>query len=748
MILFRKMLRDIRLQKEPCIAIFLMMFLGAFVFSGFGSEWMGMQKSAQQFYKETNMADVWVYGKSFQKQDVKRVKQERAIQDIEERSVVDAQIVGKPKAKLQINVLKENRISKMHVVKGKPYQANQKGLWLDDTFAQENHIHVGDTITITLHGTRITQNVVGRVLSPDEVYASQDGSAIPDHRNNGYAFISAKTLPFTIPYTQLLIKSNAPSSVQGIMDQDMPSSFFVVNTRKEQVSYKTLQDKIKQHQEIGAIFPLIFLLVAVLTTITTVTKMMMSQRTSIGVFKALGFPRRKIQVHYLSHVTLIAALGGLLGYAIGPLVLPAFIYSIMKKLFVLPSWNTSYVLVNFVVILLAILMCFLSGWYVGRKQCMQRTISLFQPVIATHPYKIHVRKHPVKHFYSHYNLRDIRRNKIRTCIAILGIVGCSGLLLCALGLHDSMEHMMDMEFHTLQTFEERVSINQQANVDQIKKMMAGSAIEERQVQIKKKSIIKTGTQRIQEDTRYQALYHDGKVDKTLPKNGIALSYNLAKSLSVHKLDTIAWRTMGSLTWHYGVVSMIYHTPLTQGLVMSVDELQKEHDVFLPNAIVGKTLHNTNVNGVLAKKTLHDMRANVQSLLDSLTSIILMLSLVAILLGFVVLYNMVTMFYMEIQHDMATLKVLGFQSRRLRTLMRQQNLWICALGFVGGVPFGIALVYVILATMEDAMDITIYITGRTIVCCLIASLVVSILSVEIIAKRITKLDMAQALKAMD
>ena len=751
--LFRKMLRDLRANLSQFLAIFLMIFLGVFIYTGVNSEWNGMRVNSQDFYQETRLADVWVYGTGFTKQDVKQVKELSEVREVTRRTVIDTASAENKKQKIALYLGESNALSQPKTMKGESYSPKKDGIWLDQTFAKENHIQVGDRYSLQANGLTITKTVKGLILHPELVYQNADGNILPDHKNNGYALISMKHFADhdMVPYTQLLIKTSEPQKMEKLVSDKLGKSSLAFVTKKDLLSYSMMEDEITQHQAFGEVFPIVFLLIAVLTTLTTVSKMIMNQRLQIGILKALGFKNRKIIFHYFSHVTSIAILGAILGFLCGPIIVPALIYPMMKAVYILPQLNAVALDSSLYMVIGSVGICFLSAFGVCYRRLKEKPANAFHTTNISYKQPKVKQNKLMKHlnFYAQWNLRDMLRNKIRSLIAVIGVAGCMGLLVCAFGMQDSMNHMMDMMFHELQTFDMRVQIDETADVPALKAKMKGTAVQESAVELKHNQIKKTGSLTVQESTKYLKLQNQDLDTITLPKAGVALSYKLAKSYHLKAGDTISWRMIGSKTWTESKIDAIIHTPSAQGITMSTNGFLQSGHAFQPTSVVGKDANIKKRSGIKSSQYLKsDIENSMDQMLDGMNLMIAILILGAVVLGIVVLYNIGSFSYTEKIHDMATLKVLGFRNIQVKKLLRQQNLWLTVIGVLLGLPFGYALIYTVISTVGESMDMLIIIQPVTYIGCSLATLLVSTLVMRTVSRKIKKIDMVSALKAME
>ena len=144
----KKMFRDIKLNKSQFIAIFLMVFLGVLVYGGVRSYMDGMINTAEVFYRENNLEDLNVVGNNFSKDDLEKIKNMENVNDAERKLTITGTMEYKEDRFLQLNFIEENKISKFYVMDGEGFDVNKSGVWLDNFYAQNNDLKVGDTIKI------------------------------------------------------------------------------------------------------------------------------------------------------------------------------------------------------------------------------------------------------------------------------------------------------------------------------------------------------------------------------------------------------------------------------------------------------------------------------------------------------------------------------------------------------------------------------------------------------------------------
>ena len=148
----KKIFRDIKLNKMQFLNIFIMVFLGVFVFTGIHAYMDGMDKSAEKYYKENNLQDIWIDGAGFSSQDLENIKNIDNVKNAERELTLTANLdkINEEEKKditLETNFIESNEISKMYIVEGEKFKKDNDGVWFDSYLAKSLNLKVGDSIT-------------------------------------------------------------------------------------------------------------------------------------------------------------------------------------------------------------------------------------------------------------------------------------------------------------------------------------------------------------------------------------------------------------------------------------------------------------------------------------------------------------------------------------------------------------------------------------------------------------------------
>lgn len=704
--LWKKMLRDVLHQKSQFFSIFFMCFLGMFIYSGIDGEWRGMKQESERLYEQAQLADAIVYGETPALVELDFIKQR------ETRLMVYAKDITKDEHDLHVYALQEGELSSMVITEGEAYSPTKDGIWLDAEYAKANGLSLNDALTLQIGEHTLTKTIIGLGYHPDYIYALKDESSmLPDHLTFGFAFISKLQEPLlnNVPDNMTYLTSDLQEEALKLELQKHTAAQLLVKSEFPGVS--VMQSEIEQHRSIGGIFPVIFFLIAMLTTLNTMRKMILNQRIQLGTLKALGFHKRKLYLHYASHILVVSALGCGLGTICGPLIVPALIFTMQKEMYALPNWyglvDSSVWLLCGCSIVLCVKICICSIHLEMRETaaaCMRpKEIKVYG---TTHTLSQRTNQ---KHFYLRWNLRDLKRNKARALMAVVGIFGCSALLCASLGLMDSIQSMLEDEYQVLQTYETKIIVSQALSEQQLKEWKQefhASAIQEATGIMKCDEEQTSIPMLILEDTRYRKL--DAlKPDQELPVDGVSISRKLAAEYDLSASDSIKLRLSGSSTWIDVKIKSIHQAPLGQGIIMSDQAYTKlTKQTMKPTALL------SGMNDIVLQagmdKLLHqeDLAKDTDTMMEAMLVLIGVLILAAFLLGTVVLYNFTSLSYYERFRDMATLKVLGFKKQPIRQLMISQNVCLCTIGVVLGIPFGYVMVSFMASTLSQDMDLLV------------------------------------------
>ncbi|PWB86853.1 ABC transporter permease [Methanobrevibacter thaueri] len=753
--LFKKMLRDIRKHKAQFLSIFLMAFLGVFVFAGVGGESVGLEVNVNDYYNDTNLADGWIYSININDLFLYQVDCLGATTQMERQLVVDSVADFSNDPEITLHFVENNTISKFYLLQGEPLDIDDKnGVWLDKSFADAKGLKVGDNITFKFEGHEIEKEIKGIGYSPEYVYHASQSSVIPDFSKMGFAYMSYKAFPEdNISYNVLNVKfDGTPENYNDLLSYHMDGYYSSFVERSEHVSVNQFSEEMDQHKMMSGIFPVVFILISMLILLTTMTRIITHQRTQIGILKASGFKDRSIIFHYVSYGFWLVLVGAILGLILGPMTLPQLFYPSMSATYKLPSWEPAWSM-NFVyVAALMVLMSIFVSYYAVKSISDEKpadTIRPKAPKISTTGFVEKLGIWDKLSFNVRWNWRDAKRNKFRALMTIIGVIGCSALLVCAFGMYDGMNDLKEWEFNQINHYDSKLVIDDEAamsEIDDVASEVNGDKIMESAIEIESGSVKKSGSLMVLNNTDLVTPTDYDWNPIKIEDNEVSISQKMADMLDVGVGDTVKWHIMGSDKWVKTKVDKIHADPTSQGLIMSSDKLEDLDLNYTPTSIVTTEHVDKNYSAIKTANSMKDMTGSWDELTEAMWLLIYILIFFASLLAVVVLYNLGLLSFTEIEREIATLKVLGFKTGALRKLLLTQNLWFTAIGFLLGLPVGYFILKIMWESSGDSFYILPSISPANFILSAVITFALSILVNLMFSRKIKKLDMVESLKS--
>lgn len=761
--LLRKLWRDLLQNKTQFLSIFLMSFVGMWIFVGLDAESSGAERAVNAYYEEYNLADLWVQGADFSEDDLKSVLSAKGVKKAERRFLLNgtAELEGNPY--LYIGFLTSNDISKLVLKQGEAYKEGKDGIWITGDFAKAKRLEIGDTLSVKIKGQKAASIIRGFIESPEYVYYISDTDMMyPDYTKYGLVFLSDTQYPDQAHpvYNQILIDADGSVDLQAMKEEVealLDRDDVVVTDRKQNTSYQTFDSEVSQHKAMGVMFSTVFLLIALLGIVTTMARVTSNQRTQIGTMKALGFSKWVITKHYVSYGLVISLVGSLLGAWVGYYTFPELILSMFEGVYKVPNLRGAFTSSSALAIVFAVVISTFVSFLACRKELADPpavTLKPAAPKKIRHSALEKSRFWLMLNFSTQWNLRDVLRNKVRSIMGIVGVTGCTMLMLCAFGCRDAVKGMVDKMYGELLTGENKIMLSSEtdyAEAFDYAKQYGGQMVEEAAVEFLSDSARKNGTVTVVDNGNYIHFQDETLKNIPLTQNGIALTRKMAQNLNVKQGDFIKWHVIGDDEWQYTRISQIYRDPSMQGIAMTRDTFESLEYTFMPTSIwtnksVPKSLSDE--DAVQAVLNVAEMKSGFHENMEMMNVMIGMMVTGAVVLGLVVLYNLGVLSFVEKMREIATLKVLGFKSIRIRGILQKQNIWLTVLGILFGIPIGYGLLLLICGTMSETMDLIPVISMLSYFYSVGGTFLVSIGVNLMLSGKVKTIDMVDALKGVE
>ncbi len=784
--LIRKMLRDIRKNLSQFITIFLMVMIGVMAYSGIKAYMGGMQKTSDKFYSENNLFDLNVMG-DLNHDDLDKIKEIDNVKDAELKLSVTA-TTDKDKT-LLLNFIESNNISKFYVYEGEEFDYNKSGIWLDNYYCEENNINVGDTVLVKYDTMVLHEKVLGKINVPDHLYDTRDESELyPDRKEFGFAYMSTneitedyiKSLVIKegnipeeyfdmimpnfnykdyIPFSSIMVdvkNNNKRDKVKDEIEDKIKNAKAIINV-EDTASYTAYQGEIDEGKTYVGVFSGIFLFIAMLSVITTMTRVVKNQRVQIGTLKALGFSNNRILFHYIGYGFWISVFASILGLILGYFAIGKIFIKTEMDFFEIPNGAPTMDITSYYVAIIVILIVGLITYITGRsilKENPAETLRTKIPSIKGHALNITKRGIFKKlSFSSKWNVRDILRNKMRTFMGLAGVVGCAALIVCSFGMLDSMNFFVKLQFEDLYNFDYKLNIKEDITNKELKIIYdkyGDNTSESLGIEIKDKSGKRESNNIFVTDAGNYVRFVDNKNKiKSKPSDdGVYVTYKLASNKGYKLGDKITWHIYGDDKYYTSKIVGFNKDPQNQNVSMTRKYLESLGIEYKPDALytnndLSKTKEIKNIETI---QDINSLKEGMTGMLSMMKTMLIMIISIAILLGGIIIYNLGILSYTEKQYQFATLKVLGFKDKQIERIFVKQNNWIAILSIIIGLPGGYYLTdWLFKTAIEEHYDFGACISFKTYVISAIGTFIVSYVVSKFLARKIKKIDMVTSLK---
>ncbi len=783
----RKMLRDIRKNLSQFITIFLMIMIGIMAYSGIKAYMGGMQETRDKFYSENNLYDLSVMG-YLNHDDLKTIKGLNNVNDAELKLSVTA-TTNNDKT-LLLNFIESNNLSKFYVLEGEEFDANKSGIWLDNFYCLENEIKVGDTVLVKYDGMELHEKVLGRINVPDHLYDVRDESELyPDRKEFGFAYMSTneitedyikslvmKEVNITdenvfkmvmpnfkyknyIPFSSIMVDVKDKSKVDDvkeIIEDKVENAKAIINV-EDTSSYVAYQGEIDEGKTYVGVFSGIFLFIALLSVITTMTRVVKKERVQIGTLKALGFSNRRILLHYIGYGFWICIIACIIGLILGYFAIGNIFLSTEMDFFEIPNghpaMDSSCYYVAAIVVLVVALITFITCRSI-LKENPAETLRTKIPSIKGKALNITKKGFFKKlSFSSKWNLRDILRNKMRTFMGFAGVVGCCALIVCSFGMLDSMNFFVKLQFEDLYNFGYKLNIKEDISNEEYNSLYEKYGSKTSQsigIEIRDKNGKRESNSILVTDAGDYLRFVDNKnrIKDKPTNNGVYVTYKLAETNNYKLGDEIEWHIYGDSKYYKSKIIGFNKDPQNQNVSMTKKYLESLGIEYKPDALyTNNDLSKTKeIKDIETIQNINSLKEGMTGMLSMMRTMLIMIIGIAILLGSVIIYNLGILSYTEKEYQFATLKVLGFKDKQIEKIFIKQNNWIAIISIIIGLPAGFYLTdWLFKTAIEEHYDFCAYITIRTYIIAAIGTFIVSYLVSKFLARKIKNIDMVTSLK---
>ena len=749
------------------LSLICMAFLGVGFYAGIQSSSPDMLKTLDNFYDENNVYDISVISNVGLTEDdllkLSKIKNVELAINIQEKDTYleieeNNYVVKLIEYNSQMNnvYIKEGRLPK-----------NSNEVSVDNALLENNNLKLGDNITIDGKKYSIVGNVISSLYFSAERPNSNLGSGKVDYYiyvyngsldleaySNIYITVKGakKYLTNSDSYKKLI--NNVKKGIDLIKDKQqdirydelysdiietsemygisIDESKFIkpkwyIYDRLDNTSYKELINASDNLKKIGNIFPIIFFAISVLVSLISMMRMIEEDRVENGTLKSLGYNSFHITLKYVIYSLLATTIGSSVGAIFGSYMIPSVIWNIYKKIFFIPKFiyllKSDY---NALGLWICILCICGTSVIVCIKNLREVPANLMRPKAPKSGKKILLERinfiwKKLK-FSDKITIRNIFRYKSRVITTILGIAGCTALILAGFGLKDSIKDVIDFQFNNIIKYDKLLMTNESINQIDIEKELLNDDKVENFTNVNTQNIKVLFNEEQQEVTMITPedfnnisksislidLKTNNIIDN-ISDNSCIISEKTAKLLDIDVGDKIS--LLDNDNNKYDIkVSYIIKNYINQYLYINKNTYNSLFKDYKINSVLISLKDEDKNSKDFDKKYISDgyaltivdnddIKSSMNDMLSSIDSIVAILIIAAASLAFVVLYNLSNINISERKREIATLKVLGFYPSEVDKYINRETVLLTILGIGIGLLFGSYLSHFIISTCE-------------------------------------------------
>ena len=736
---FKDALRELWNTKGRYISLIIIIMLGTASVVGIQASAINMRDAAEKSYKASRLYDIQLKSSTgFSDEDVLSIYEMHGVANVMPTYIFDVYIdVRNELRPIRTYALPDSQ-NIVELISGR-FPENAGECVVERRVLREARLSVGDTISFTLdnmdayHGALEQADfiITGVVESPLYITFERGRTSLGNGTLRYYAYLHPEAYKLGV-YTDIYVLMEESSHIHNVSDEYKANAniwkaafeavypeWFVL-TRENGTAFESYYQDTLRLQSVGYVFPMVFFIVAVLVSLTSMTRLVEEHRTQIGIYKALGYKPAAIMMKYVSYSLLCSILGAMLGVVLGSNLFPLIIGDAYGHLYRIPTMETpipigvaAFAVAVSASLLTSVTLITCAGTMIGEPAVLMRpkTPKAGKRVFLERVAPIWRRMG----FIGKVSVRNIFRYKRRFMMTLVGVAGCAALLITAFGLRDSIGSVAIVQYRDIEKYDALVytsEINTPAQREDIIALTPDTRLfireESVSVGLADEPGGTTASLIIPED--FGALLdfitfldpYTGK--RVIPDSGGAvITEKLSRTFGIALGDIFSLTLPGGESYSATAVGIVenyimhyvYFPPQYYAEVFGRDPLPNA--LFIAGDIdAGELMKSINVRAVIETASLIN---NISDSTDALGVVTVLLLVMACALAFVVLFNLTLINITERKRELATIKVLGFQDKETAIYIYREIFIITLMGTVLGLLCGIGLTAFVLRSVE-------------------------------------------------
>ena len=558
--------------------------------------------------------------------------------------------------------------------------------------------------------------------------------------------------------------------------ENLEAPAFTVGTRKDDSYLNFLYTSGENLDIVSMIFPLFFFFVAILVSVTTMTRMVEEQRITIGTYKAIGYTTFDVLKKYLIYGVSASVIGGIIGAALGSTILPKIIYNAYSASFTIKKLEAMQsVGINILAIVISVVINIIAIISVTLSTLREQTANLLRAKIPKKSKKILLERAKFLwnkiSFLGKVTLRNVFRYKARMFMTVFGLAGCTGLLFLGFGLKESIKSLIDKQYGEILKYE--ILVTHDENIKDSEKDEILNILDERSLEyigVRIDNITVNNTKSADQKVTVMTILDNENLDhfftfekahyfkrnetKELEtyltsKKLLKFSENNALNITKNNLESISLTDPEGIEFYSGhfifMTRDFYQKNFSpeikqNGIIIKIDENTDKEEI--------KSLLRAN-NHVLTLSDSDDMTKMIKDWMKSINTIVYIILICSALLAFIVLYNLMNITIEERKKELSTIKVLGFTNQELTNYVYRETYILCFFGIIAGYLIGWGLLYLVCEVLPG--DEVMLNTHISVFPYIYSGLITALFTVfvrVVVTKILSKINMVEALKSVE
>ena len=562
----------------------------------------------------------------------------------------------------------------------------------------------------------------------------------------------------------------------------MENPKWYIFSRKDNAGFNGISQDTENVEKLGEVFPIVFFIIATLISLTTMSRMVEEERTEIGTLKALGYNNFQIITKYIIYSFLASSIGGILGALFGLKFFPYVIISMYQMMYdiseLVIEFNVYYTLLGIGIMSFCIVG---ASIYTAINELKSTPNELMRPKAPKPGKRVLLEKIPLiwnkLNFTQKVTIRNMFRYKKKFLMTIIGIMGCTALIITGFGLKDSISKIMDYQYIDIYNFDMLIGLknsltsseissleNELRNRDEINDTVS-AYLSSSEVKYKENredaQILVVENSEILDDVIQLKDLKSGK-KLTLNDDEVIITDKLAQLLDVKKGDEIKLLDsdnneytvkIGEIAEHYishyiyitnNLYKKLYNKEVQPNIIYA--KYQKNLDENKEETLSKELLLNSKINSITLTSYL---MKTMDDTLNAMNYVVYVLIVSAGLLAFIVLYNLANVNISERIRELATIKVLGFYDKEVYDYVTREIVLLTVIGILFGLVFGYFLNMFILSTCEiNILRFKRIVTPLSMLISSVITIAFTIIVNYMTYFSLKKIDMIESLKSVE